>query len=640
MLPNYLVKQPDGVYVNLTIFPVGGGFDQFVDRLFADGFRFVHLDYRLLMNLLYDYDLILDKYGMDARVKLADNIVVFPPKRKALYRGVKLDDQFLSAEYFFEPVEIEVEMEVPVYGEVGADGIRRIVGSEIKLELRPTSLDVDEFVAEMWMKGIRFGVEVDKVADVISRRESVRMGIAAQLGASEGHDAEIEEASDALRRDNAPKILPNGKADLRRFQNRFPQIEMGARLLRKKKRMPGKPGYKINGARIEPETPNDVDLYALAGSGTRVEKQDGDEFIVATRNGFLALDIETNHIEVTEKIENKAGVSIKTTGDLSLAGKEFIEHGEVQEGRVVEGTNMTFRSDVFGEIISKGGLILLEKSLSNGSAKSIGGDVTSNGHVFNSVIEAHEGHISLRYAEACLILGKSVVIERAINCNVIAESIEIDSAEGCSIAGKLIKINSSNSSRGKETIVSMVLPDLSVFEAQIRQVNKALESCNQVIQLKDQESVQISSNPEVAKYLALAMSVKQSTVKLTDAHQENWKKMTDKFAKVDSMLGRLNAEKQEQMKRIQAFRQEITFLMEGREKSGKGIQCMIAEVVGDTLVRTLSVHNGIPELHKIKAGEIRVKLREHGTINERVFFSDEGNVDWEFKLPMIESLPE
>lgn len=636
LLPDYLIKQQGGIYVNLQVFPVGGGFDKFIDRLFGAGMRFVRLNYPMLMDLLYDYDSVLNHCGIESKIKLADDIIPFAAKRKVLYRGIKLDPEFISAEYFFEPVELEVEIEVPIYGEVGADGIHHIVDMERKIELKQASLDIDEFIADMWLKGVRFGIDVSGVLGVISRRESVRMIFAKQLDAAEGCDAEIEEASDALHRDNAPKILPNGKADLRKFQNRFPQIEAGSLLLRKKSRSLGKPGYKINGTRIEPEMPKDVDLHALSGIGTSVEKRDGDEFIVSTRNGFLALDVETNHIEVTEKIENKAGVSLKTTGDLSLSGKEFIEHGEVQEGRVVEGTNMTFRSDVFGSIVSKGGFILLEKSLSNGSAKSIGGDVSSSGRAFNSIIDARDGRVSINYAEACLILAKSVVIDHAINCDVIAENVNIAMAEGCGIAGKFVKIAKSNSSRGKENNISIVLPDLTIFETQIRQVNKAILNCKQIIKTKDLEIDKITSNEEVSKYLAVALSVKQSTVKLTAAHQENWRKMTQKFAKIDNALEKLNLDKQEQIKRAQAFQQEIAYLVEGREKTGKGIQCKINEIIGDTLVRTMSVYDGIHGLHKTGAGEVKLRLREQGLSEDRLFFDEEGSFDWEYKLPEIE----
>jgi hypothetical protein len=87
---------------------------------------------------------------------------------------------------------------------------------------------------------------------------------------------------------------------------------------------------------------------------------------------------------------------------------------------------------------------------------------------------------------------------------------------------------------------------------------------------------------------------------------------------------------------VQAFQPEIAYLMEQREKSVQGIRCNIAEVAGDTLVRGMTVANGIPALHKTKAGEIKLKLREQGTTQDRVFFDDAGSLDWEYKLPEIE----
>lgn len=634
-LPDYLSRKADGIFVDLSLFPVGGGFEQFIDRLFGAGAMFLGLDYRFLMGLLYDYDAILDAHGINAKVRLAEDVVAFPAARKALYKAVKVDAGYRRAEYFFEPVEIEVVTEAPVYGAPGADGVAPIVGSERKSELKPTSLDLDEFIADMWLKGVRYGIAIDAVASVIARRETVRMAVATQLDATEGCDAEIEEASPVLHRDNSPKILASGKADLRKFQNRFPQIEMGARLLKKKPRVLGKPGYKVNGAMVEPAIPNDIDLHALAGSGTRVEKQNGSEFILAAREGFLSLDVDNNHISVTEKIENKGGISVKTTGDLSLSGNEFIEHGEVQEGRSVEGKNMTFCADVYGNIVSWGGLILLESNLSNGSAKSYGGDVTSNGRAFNSIIEAWEGRVTVKYAESCLILGESVLVERAVNCEIIAETVQVVSAEGCGIAGKTVQIKSSTSCRGKETVISMVVPDLSILDTQIRQVHKAIADCKKIVAAKDQQLSLIKSDAEVAKFLALATSIKQGSVKLTEAHMDNWQKMVAKFAKASSAVDKLDAEKKEQQGREQAFQQELAYLLAAREKSGSGVRCEIGEVTGETLAHTMVVYNGLSEFHKLKADDIRTRLRAQGLPQERIFFNDEGNFDWRYGLPEI-----
>jgi hypothetical protein len=507
-------------------------------------------------------------------------------------------------------------------------------GSTRQAKFEPTSLDLDEFVADMWLKGVRFGIDVEAVTDAISRRGAMRTDIAAQLDATEGRDAEIEEECNVLHRDNSPKTSVNGQVDLRRFQNRFPQISTGVRLLKKKPRVLGRPGYKVNGAIIEPAVPNDLDLSVMVGPGTRVEIQDGIEYILASRDGFLSLDIKSNHISVTEKIENKGGISIKTTGDLSLTGNEFIEHGEVQEGSTVEGKNMTFYSDVYGNIISQGGLILFKKNLSSGSAKSIGGDVTVEGRAFNSIIRACDGQISLKYAESCLILGQSVLIERAVNCDIIAENIQIKSAEGCYIAGKDIQIESSAACRGKETVILMMVPDLSALNAQVVQVRKVSTDCKKIIETKDRELALLKSDPEAAKYFSLAASLQKANAQLNPAQQENWQKITAKFAKAISAAKRLDADKQEQLNRVQASLQEQTRLMEERQKACAGIRCGIIKVAGETMVRSILTQNGIAEFQDGNASKIKSKLREQGLKREQIFTHSTGSLDWSYTAPV------
>jgi hypothetical protein len=301
---------------------------------------------------------------------------------------------------------------------------------------------------------------------------------------------------------------------------------------------------------------------------------------------------------------------------------------------------MTFRSDVYGEIVSQGGFVLLEGNLSNGSAKSMGGDVTSNGRAFNSILQAWEGRVTVKYAEGCLILGGSVLVEHAVNCEIIAETVQVVKAEGCGIAGKSVQIKSSDACRGKETVVSLIVPDLTLWDAQIRQVGKAIGDCTKIIAAKDKELAQIKADPEAAKFLALATSVKQGTVKLTEAHMDNWRKMSARFAKANSAAEKLSTEKQEQVERMLAFEQERAYLIEARAKSGQGILCQVAQISGDTLVRTMTLYNGMSELQKLNAPDVRIRLREHGLPNERVFFNDEGNIDWRFVLPEVVPLAE
>jgi len=311
---------------------------------------------------------------------------------------------------------------------------------------------------------------------------------------------------------------------------------------------------------------------------------------------------------------------------------DVIEQGEVKEGRVIEGKNLTFRADVYGDVVAQGGFILLEKNMSGGSARSYGGDVTSNGRVFNSVIEACTGQVTLQYAESCLILGESVLIDRAVNCDIVAENIQVGSAEGCGVAGKAIQVNSSGACRSKETLISMLVPNLSVLDAQIAQMSREIEDCNLIVEAKNRELALLKSDAEFAKYLALATSIRQGKIQLNAAQQDGWQKMTARFAGSMSAGSKLSAEKQEQLTRAQAFLQEQAHLLAAREKSCAGIRCEITEVAGDTRVQSMIAPNGVAALQKYQPGEIRSRLREHDVKHTRIFSDDTGSLVWSYEV--------
>jgi len=92
----------------------------------------------------------------------------FLPERHELYRGAKLLEGGNRAGYFFEPVSIEEVYEDPVYGEPGEDGVSPVTGYETKTWQAPTELDFDEFVAAMWLNGVKFGIDEDAVRQAIA----------------------------------------------------------------------------------------------------------------------------------------------------------------------------------------------------------------------------------------------------------------------------------------------------------------------------------------------------------------------------------------------------------------------------------------------------------------------------------------
>src|SRR3990167_1219158 len=222
MLPGFVSVRPEGVIVDLRALTLadGSSFELFVDRLFTGEMQFSGLDYAAFLKLLYDADWLAAMQGKSAEVKIAAKIIRFLPQHQTLYRAVKLLEGGNRAEYVFEPVSIEEIYDEPVYGEPGANGVRPVTGYVSKSRQVPTKLDFDEFVADMWLKEVKFGIDADVVRQAITSGTSGRMTIAWHLEPKAGRDAEIQEVFSGLHRDNSPKILRDGKADLRTFKNR------------------------------------------------------------------------------------------------------------------------------------------------------------------------------------------------------------------------------------------------------------------------------------------------------------------------------------------------------------------------------------------------------------------------------------
>jgi hypothetical protein len=626
LLPAYVTLRPEGVFINLSPPPAQDILQLFVDRLFANETRFVGLDYACFLRLLYGD--AAEPIGNGVKeIRLASGIVRFPPERMELYKGVKILDNGERAEYMFQPAFIETVTDEPVYGDPGEDGVKPVVDHIRHVERQATQLDFDEFVASMWAKGVRFGINVNAVRDALKKGATTRMDIALQRDPAESKDAEVVEESDHLRQDNAPMILPNGKADLHRAKNRFPQIAKDAPLLRKIPRALGKPGYRVTGTVIEPRAPEDLDLGALGGEGTRIDQSSKGELLVAAMDGFLVIDESTGRISVTKKIENKDGISAKSTGDIKLTVEEYIEHGEVQEGRVVEGKHMTFLSNVFGTVISHGD-IELNKNLSGGRAQSIGGNIFIKGKTLNSTLEAWDGKISAEFVEGSLIMGKSVAIGHAVNCEIIAEELQLGDAEGCAIAGKNLQIVSSNARKNRETIISMQLPDIASYDKQIAEARTSLAQIEQAIQAKNREIAATQSGPGFAKYLAISEKIRAGEIKFTPEQQAGWQQIVNQFAPI--VKG-----SEELMKKRLVLEETIKQWAQKRETCGAGEYCKIDAILGDTMVQKISSNRGMSLFRSLPQQELRTKLQQLSVAQERIFTGDQGSFEWHFEVPAL-----
>lgn len=622
-LPRFMLKREDGLFVDLSRLESVQDLQAAVDRIFSADAYFLGLDYARFLKLLFSADPseACNEGNSGAPLSLipfAADIVAFRPERRALYKAIKMGNG--EAEYFFETVYLERT-------ERGASG-------ELKTVQEPATLTFDEFVADMWLKGIRFGIDAEAVCEAIRNGKGGRIVVARRLEAVLGKAADIQELAKEIHRDNAPARLPDGRVNLGQFQNRFPQINKGVRLLKKIPMVMGILGHEISGNPIEPPIPKDFNLAALAGPGTAVETGKEGEFIVSLQDGFLNLDAQTNQISITEKIVNREGVSAKTTGNLILTGDEYEEHGEVQEKRLVEGNNILMHADVFGTVSSRGGSIVLKRNLVGGTALNREGDITVQGVASGAILQTHKGVIYLKKADNCVITADAVVIESASNCYILADEVNIASAEGCAIVGKAITLTNAGPRKQSEMLIFVPVPDVAELDRKIAAIQEKIKDIDAAAGKKNQAMEAAMAQDDVKKYVMLAGKVKKGELTLTPEQQGNLQKMAATVSPTLKQVARLSAEIKEATAEKAELAAQTAALAQTRKTAEGKAFCRIANITGDILLRTLKVAPGKEDaLQELPPQNIKSTLRGTAIDGERIPMPHSGALDWTFGAP-------
>lgn len=261
-LPPGLVRRDEGVFLDLSLAPAQ--LRAAVDQLFQSGQLLAGLDYGLFLLTLFHAPAPRAAPKGDALLRIAVRVAPFPPQRRALYKQVKIRGD--SAEFYFEALPADADGQVPA---------RR---------------EFDELVADLWCKGVHYGIDSAAVRAMLASGKAERITVARVLPPQPGRDAQLVEVSQGIHRDDAPRERSDGRLDLLSFKNRFPQVKKHARLLRLLPGMPGLPGYDLAGKALPPPAPLELDLAAVAGTGTAVEHFSDGDFLVATQDGYVNVD--------------------------------------------------------------------------------------------------------------------------------------------------------------------------------------------------------------------------------------------------------------------------------------------------------------------------------------------------------------
>lgn len=555
---------------------------------------FTDIDYALLLKALYDIGPELPASG--SMLRFARGVTSFDLARKALYKAVKLANG--EAEYCFEPAE--------------APGAQ---------------LSVDEFVADMWSKGVRFGLDIEAVRAAIASRSSQFVTVARRMPPQPGCDAHIVEVSQELHRSDAPRQLANGKLDLMAFQNRFPQIKAGVRLLQKVDAKPGVAGVELSGARIAAPVPADVDLKAMVGEGTAVEVAPDGEFLVARRTGYLDVDPATGKISIGDKIISRDGVSSRTTGNLQLTG-EYEEFGEVQEMRVIEGEGITIHGDVYGHVMSRGGAIVLNRNLVGGTANNANGAIRILGMASNAVIQSRQGDVVIARADHCIISGARVRVEHAVNCEILGDDVRIGHAEGCAVAGRRVIAEKVGPRKQSEMLVFALRPDSGEIDKVIGLMSARVQEFAAIAAAHKADMEAMTSEPDVRKYVMLASKIRKKELVLTPEQLPQFQKMALAVGPALKAIAKVSLDVKAAETERDAGQTLVDQLIEQRRSCENSAQVEITAVDGDTIVRTMKYNPNGGAPHDLAAKDVKGKLRGGTGSGALIFVGSQGAVAW------------
>ncbi|MBB3222437.1 flagellar assembly protein A [Pseudoduganella umbonata] len=451
--------------------------------------------------------------------------------------------------------------------------------------------------------------------------------MARRLDPVRGRDAAIVEVSEDLHRSNAPRELGNGRFDLHTFENRFPQVKAGVRLLRKEPRTMGTPGFTLCGMPVEAEAGSDIALAGVAGEGTMVEQVDDHDYLVAAVEGFVNVDRKSGRVSIGPKIIGRDGVSARTTGNLELHG-EYEEFGDVQENRVVAGGGMTIHGDVFGRIASRGGTVHLKRNLMGGTVVNAAGAIRVGGVASNAVLQAKGGEVRVRKAQNCVISAARVMIGEASNCEILADEVEIGIASGCAIAGRNIVLGGAGPRKGTEMLLFALLPDTRRHDEAIADLAARAGKAEAEASACGSASQAIASRDDVRSYLALSAHVRAKQVTLTGTQQVLYNRMAKKVGPALTELARLslagNAARV-QHARLQA---QLATARQCRSEIAIAATCRVKRVDGDTVLRTMLYHPDAGPPYGLAPKEIKGHLRAGSWSHVPVLHAADGVLDW------------
>jgi len=291
---------------------------------------------------------------------------------------------------------------------------------------------------------------------------------------------------------------------------------------------------------------------------------------------------------------------------------------------------MTFLNDVFGDLVSRGGKVVLKQNLIGGSVTNPAGVITIEGKVSQSSLEAINGSIVLQYAESCRIVAAKVSIERAVHCDIVAKELFIDNSEGSALAAPKLIVGESTDRHEVETTIAVLMPDLSAYSHELDVVKRQLAECKTQITNRTAELDTVSGQQEIKTYQLLSAKLRANELVMNKEQEANWQKLLVRINPVLKHIKTLSDELRKSSEADQFLTKKIDSIKNDKASATSQASCKVMKIAGETMIRTMVIHANDPPLESMPARDLHAYLRKSGADSNVLFSDSSGEFAWKW----------
>ncbi len=199
--------------------------------------------------------------------------------------------------------------------------------------------------------------------------------------------------------------------------------------------------------------------------------------------------------------------------------------------------------------------------------------------------------------------------------------------------GKAMHVVASGSRGQNDCVLSLLIPDLSGYQARINAVNKKRELLLQNSESQRAKGAALRAQKEVASYLAVAGKLQRKELTLSAEQQGPWQKLLAQVTPVLRALAQLAESVKQLDEQAAVLAGEADALRAAAQEACAGIACTVDRVSGDTRIRTLAVKLDAPALTTLSPKDLKARLRVTDAATASLFSGNSGTYAWHYEAP-------